>query len=163
VLLLSLRFAAGDSATNAGNAQNSAFSPAHGENVWAAWAEEPMRATRRSNPLTCPRRNGGRHSGSQDVVSLRGRTEQFEPWSVRLVCRGLVPGRQTHRRQRVSSGRMRRGTSSACAKRPHSSRSAQQASPRSRTRPSLGPETRATSLARFSSESTHGRDESRRS
>jgi len=35
---------------------------------------------------------------------------------------GALPSRQTHRRQQVSSGRMRRGTSSACAKRTHSSR-----------------------------------------
>jgi len=35
---------------------------------------------------------------------------------------GSFPGRQTHRRQQVSSGKMRRGTSSACAKRTHSSR-----------------------------------------
>lgn len=35
-------------------------------------------------------------------------------------ARGSFPGRSTHRRQRVSSGKMRRGTSSACAKRPHS-------------------------------------------
>jgi hypothetical protein len=35
---------------------------------------------------------------------------------------GSFPGRRTHRRQQVSSGRMRRGTSSACAKRTHSSR-----------------------------------------
>jgi len=50
-----------------------------------------MRASRRSDPPACPRRNGGRHPGSQDVVSLRGRTKKFEPWSVRRVCRGLVP------------------------------------------------------------------------
>jgi hypothetical protein len=37
-------------------------------------------------------------------------------------CRGSFPARQTHRRQQVSSGKMRRGTSSACAKRTHSSR-----------------------------------------
>jgi len=42
-------------------------------------------------------------------------------WSV-SHARGSFPGRQTHRRQQVSSGRMRRGTSSACAKRTHSSR-----------------------------------------
>jgi len=38
--------------------------------------------------------------------------------------RGSFPCRRSHRRQQVSSGRMRRGTPSACAKRTHSSRSA---------------------------------------
>jgi len=57
---------------------------------------------------------------------------------------GLVPCHRSHRRQQVSSGRMRRGTSSACAKRTHSSRQAPKKRPTfSRTRPSLGPETRA--------------------
>jgi len=37
---------------------------------------------------------------------------------------GSFPCRRSHRRQQVSSGRMRRGTSSACAKRTHSSRAA---------------------------------------
>jgi len=83
---------------------------------------EPARVTRRSNPLRCSRRNGGRHPDSLDAVSLRGLAEECESRSVRLVWWGLVPSRQTHRRQRVSSGRMRRGTSSACAKRTHSSR-----------------------------------------
>lgn len=36
---------------------------------------------------------------------------------------GSFPGSRSHRRQQVSSGRMRRGTSSACARRTHSSRS----------------------------------------
>jgi hypothetical protein len=57
---------------------------------------------------------------------------------------GSFPCRRSHRRQQVSSGRMRRGTSSACARRTHSSRE----TPKKRlhvsgTRPSLGPETRA--------------------
>jgi hypothetical protein len=56
---------------------------------------------------------------------------------------GSFPGRQTHRRQQVSSGRMRRGTSSACAKRTHSSRWRLISGSLTRTRPSLGPETRA--------------------
>jgi len=43
--------------------------------------------------------------------------------SVAMV-RGSFPCRRSHRRQQVSSGRMRRGTSSACAKRTHSSRQA---------------------------------------
>jgi hypothetical protein len=56
---------------------------------------------------------------------------------------GSFPGRHTHRRQQVSSGRMRRGTSSACAKRTHSSRWRLISASLTRTRPSLGPETRA--------------------
>jgi hypothetical protein len=88
---------------------------------------EPMRATSEEweqscDSLRCSSRNGGRHPDSRDAVSLRGWTVELESWSVRLVCKGLVPGRSTHRRQRVSSGRMRRGTLSACAKRTHSSR-----------------------------------------
>jgi hypothetical protein len=59
-------------------------------------------------------------------------------------CSGLVPCSRSHRRQQVSSGRRRRGTSSACAKRTHSSRQAPKKRPTfTRTRPSLGPETRA--------------------
>jgi hypothetical protein len=99
--------------------------------------EQSFRASRRSS------RNGERHPGSQDAVSLRGRAEKCESWPVRLVLQGLVPSRQTHRRQQVSSGRMRRGTSSACAKRTHSSRWRLRSASLTRTRPSLGPETRA--------------------
>lgn len=50
----------------------------------------PARETKRSNPLACPSRNGGRHPGSQDAVSLRGRAVECESWSVRLACRRLV-------------------------------------------------------------------------
>jgi len=51
----------------------------------------PVRVTKRSNPFTCPGRNGERHPGSQDAVSLRGRAVECESWSVRLACTGLVP------------------------------------------------------------------------
>jgi len=51
----------------------------------------PARVTKRSNPFTCPGCNGGRHPGSQDAVSLRGRAVECESWSVRLACKGLVP------------------------------------------------------------------------
>ena len=50
-----------------------------------------------------------------------GRWNASLGWSVSSAG-GSFPGRQTHRRQQVSSGKMRRGTSSACAKRTHSSR-----------------------------------------
>jgi hypothetical protein len=71
---------------------------------------------------------------------------------------GSFPGRQTHRRQQVSSGTMRRGTSSACAKRTHSSRQAPKKRPTfSRTRPSLGPETRARQSTLNSNGASRGR------
>jgi hypothetical protein len=58
--------------------------------------------------------------------------------------RGSFPCTRSHRRQKVSSGRMRRGTSSAVAKRPHSSRQTpKKRLHEMRTRPSLSPETRA--------------------
>jgi hypothetical protein len=69
-------------------------------------------------PAVC---NGGRHPGPRDADSLRGLSEERGPWSVRRGCVGLVPCSWSHRRQQVSSGRMRRGTSSACARRTHSS------------------------------------------
>jgi len=69
-------------------------------------------------PAVC---NGGRHPGLRDADRLRGLSEERRSWSVRLGCVGLVPCRRSHRRQQVSSGRKRRGTSSACAKRTHSS------------------------------------------
>jgi hypothetical protein len=60
---------------------------------------EPTRVAvargRKPSSLTCSSRNGERHPGSQDAVSLRGLAEQCESWSVRLACRGLVP-RQAH-------------------------------------------------------------------
>jgi hypothetical protein len=84
--------------------------------------------------------------------------EKRGSWSVQLDCAGLVPGSQSHRRQQVSSGRRRRGTSSACAKRTHSSRQAPKKRPTfSRTRPSLGPETRARQSALNSSGASRGR------
>jgi hypothetical protein len=69
-------------------------------------------------PAVC---NGGRHPGPRDADSLRGLSEERGPWSVRRGCVGLVPCSWSHRRQQVSSGRMRRGTSSAYARRTHSS------------------------------------------
>jgi len=65
--------------------------------------------------------------------------------------RGSFPCKRSHRRQQVSSGRTRRGTSSACARRTHSSWSRLKSVATSRTRPSLSPETRArqSSLSSF--------------
>jgi len=54
-------------------------------------SERPTRATKGSDPLTCPSRNGGRHPDSRETGSLRGLTEKRESWSVRLACTGLVP------------------------------------------------------------------------
>jgi hypothetical protein len=69
-------------------------------------------------PAVC---NGGRHPGSQDADCLRGWSVECGSWSVRRGRLGLVPGGRSHRRQQVSSGRMRRGTWAACARRTHSS------------------------------------------
>jgi hypothetical protein len=83
----------------------------------------PTRKAWWSNPLRSPGRNGGRHPDLPDVASLRGLTEQRESWSVRsrpYGARSRTGGRTDD--NGVSSGRMRRGTSSACAKRTHSSR-----------------------------------------
>jgi len=51
----------------------------------------PTRVTKRSDPFTCPSRNGERHPDSRDVGNLRGLTEKRESWLVRLACKGLVP------------------------------------------------------------------------
>jgi len=71
---------------------------------------------------------------------------------------GSFPCNPSHRRQQVSSGKMRRGTSSACAKRTHSSRETPKKRLHvSRTRPSLGPETRARQSALNFRGATRGR------
>jgi len=91
----------------------------------------------------CVRRNGRRHLGPGDVGSLRGMPEKPGSRPVRTsLAAGLFLCKRAHRRQRVSSGSHRRGTSSACARRTHSTEGPSRlACPR--TRPSLGPETRA--------------------
>jgi hypothetical protein len=74
------------------------------------------------------------------------------------VVWGSFPGNRSHRRQQVSSGRMRRGTSSACARRTHSSRQTpKKRLHEMRTRPSLGPETRARQSALNSHGASRGR------
>ena len=88
-------------------------------------------------------RDGGRHPGSRDIGNLRGWSGEREPRSVRSCVEVSSSTRGPTDDKRVSSGSRRRGTSSAYAsKRTHSTRRP----PRrrsSRTRPSLGPETRA--------------------
>jgi hypothetical protein len=69
----------------------------------------------RSNPPEWHARNGERHPGSRDGGTLRGGRLERWPWAVRFVWQGLLPSARTHRRQRVSLGRRRRGTSSARA------------------------------------------------
>jgi hypothetical protein len=104
----------------------------------------PTRATRRSDPPTYPSRNGERHPDLRDASSLRGPLEERKSWSVRLVCRGLVPRQTTapmtagvlwkKEEGNVVSVRQAHALfEGAPNKRLH----------RTRTRPSLGPETRA--------------------
>ena len=70
----------------------------------------------RSNPFRPRARNGGRHPGPRGAGNLRGLTEERGSRPVRSSAfRGSFPCRRSHRRQQVSSGRRRRGTSSACA------------------------------------------------
>lgn len=52
---------------------------------------EPTRVNEVEQSTHVLGRNGGRHPGLQDAGNLRGLTEQCKPWSVRIVCRGLVP------------------------------------------------------------------------
>jgi hypothetical protein len=104
----------------------------------------PTRDTRRSDPPTYPSRNGERHPDLRDASSLRGPLEERKSWSVRLVCRGLVPRQTTapmtagvlwkKEEGNVVSVRQAHALfEGAPNKRLH----------RQRTRPSLGPETRA--------------------
>ena len=89
-------------------------------------------------------RNGRRHPDPRDAGSLRGLPEKRGSWSVRLVRVGLVPAQAIAPTTTGALWMPRRGTSSACAKRMHSSRRRPKSALHvSRTRPSLGPETRA--------------------
>jgi hypothetical protein len=100
-------------------------------------------------PAVC---NGGRHPDPRDADSLRGLSEERGSWSVRLVCAGLVPVNAIaptttgvlwkNEEGNVVSVREAHALFVVTPKkRP----------PRSRTRPSLGPETRArqSSLSSF--------------
>jgi hypothetical protein len=82
----------------------------------------PTRETKRSDPLPSPR------FATVEGTLVHGMPIAFAGgrWSVDLgrsvaVVWGSFPGGRSHRRQQVSSGRMRRGTSSAYARRTHSS------------------------------------------
>jgi len=107
-------------------------------------SERPARETRGAILSHARARNGGRHPDPRNVGSLRGRPSERRSWPVRLVCTGLVPMQAAAPATTGALWTPRRGTSSACAKRTHSSwKALKRRSPRSRTRPSLGPEARA--------------------
>jgi hypothetical protein len=92
-------------------------------------------------PAVC---NGGRHPGSRDADRLRGWSVELGSWSVRLGCVRLVSSQSVapattgvlwkNEEGNVVSVRQAHALFVA---------GAEQAPPRSRTRPSLGPETRA--------------------
>jgi hypothetical protein len=106
----------------------------------------PAREAKKSDLLTRPRRNGERHPDSRDAGSLRGMSEERESRPVRLSCvTGLFPYVRTHRRQRVSSGCPEEGNvvSMRQAHALDTADAKKRALRCSRTRPSLGPETRA--------------------
>jgi len=86
-------------------------------------------------------------------VSLRGLPEERGSRSVRFACMGLVPTWAFAPATKGALWSPRRGTSSACAKRTHS----RQVLLASRTRPSLGPGTRA----RQASLNSHGASRTR--
>lgn len=92
-------------------------------------------------------RNGRRHPDPPGAGSLRGLPEERGSWSVRFACMGLVPTQAVAPTTTGALWMPRRGTSSACAKRTHSGQAGVQKGAsetlRQRTRPSLGPETRA--------------------
>ena len=84
-------------------------------------SERPAQATKRSDPLPSCSRGGGRHPGlwGRRQPSRVGARARASVGSFKRAC-GTLPSRAAHRRQRVSSGRTRRGTSSAYVKRTHS-------------------------------------------
>jgi len=85
-------------------------------------SERPTLVTKRRNPLTCSwsqRWKAPRFTGWRSPSRVAGETWVLVGPS--CLQRGSFPCRCSHRRQQVSSGGMRRGTSSACARRTHSS------------------------------------------
>jgi hypothetical protein len=95
---------------------------------------------RDNNSFAC--RGGERHPGFLEGGALRGASSERRPRSVRALS-GYPPARGTAPMTTDVRRVPRRGTSSACAtKRMHSTNAGIAAS-RSRTRPSLGPSTRA--------------------
>jgi len=97
-----------------------ALVPSHGETCGRREREADT-SREWSDPFTRRRRYGGRHPDPRDVGSLRGLSEQRGSWSVRLVRAGLVPARMTAPTTTGALWTPRRGTSSVCAKRMHSS------------------------------------------
>jgi len=88
--------------------------------------------------------DGGRHLDSPDVGSLRGVLSERGSWSVPQVCIGSLSRQAASPTTKGALWTPRRGTSSACAKRMHSTRvTLKRRAHASRTRPSLGPEARA--------------------
>jgi len=85
-------------------------------------SERPTLVTKRRNPLTCSwsqRWKAPRFTRCRSPSRVAGETWVLVGPS--CLQRGSFPCRCSHRRQQVSSGGMRRGTSSACARRTHSS------------------------------------------
>jgi hypothetical protein len=108
-------------------------------------SERPSRVIEESDLFALTRRRGGgRRPGLPDDGSLRGVPFERRSRSVRSVCR-VPPCGPTHRRQRMSEGFPRRGTTSALrsacvgTRREDSKRFSRGPG----TRPSLGPSTRA--------------------
>jgi len=104
----------------------------------------PARETKRSDPFTYPRCNGGRHPGPQDADSLRGLSEKRGSWSVRLGCVGLVPMQTVAPATTGVLWKNEEGNV-VSVRQAHAliAVTPNKREPRSRTRPSLGPETRA--------------------
>jgi hypothetical protein len=81
--------------------------------TWGGVSERPSGFIEESDLLALTlARYGGRRPGLPDDGSLRGVPFERRSWSVRPVCR-VPPCGPTHRRQRMSEGLPRRGTSSA--------------------------------------------------
>ena len=80
-----------DPPSGACNAQQSTLSPAMGRKCGRREREAVTGSGRTRNPSRARGRNGGRHPGPQDAVSLRGMAEECGSWSVRHVGKGLVP------------------------------------------------------------------------
>jgi hypothetical protein len=97
-------------------------------------------------------RNGGRHPGLRENVTLRGVSGERRPRLVRYVGAGVLPLDRTHQRQRVLEGRRGGERSSACAMRTQPGTVGSNRHRVLGTRPSLGPSARA----RPSPHSLHG-------
>jgi hypothetical protein len=111
-------------------------------------------------PAVC---NGGRHPGSRDADCLRGWSVERESWSVRLGCVRLV---SSHSVAPATTGVLWKNEEGnvVSVRQAHALfvADAEQAPPRSRTRPSLGPETRARQSSLSSSSSAQVGDRRRK-